>query len=104
MKLIQCNKCGRYFKVLDNSYELQKCTGCSSTNLTETIYTLSESILNWEQIRADAAIAAIPAAIKIVENSHIKPYHIFNKTVITNCIAIECVNIADAIVAELKKK
>ena len=104
MKLIQCNKCGRYFRVLDNSYELPKCTGCNSTNLTETIYALSESTLNWEQIRVDAAIAAIPAAIKIVENSHTKPYHISNKTVITNCIAIECVNIADAIVAELKKK
>lgn len=104
MKLIQCNKCGRCFKVLDNSYELQKCTGCSSTSLTETIYTLSESTLNWEQIRVDAAVAAIPVAIKIVENSYTKPYHISNKTVTTNCIAIECVNIADAIIAELKKR
>lgn len=104
MKLIQCNKCKRYFRVLDNSYELQKCTGCGSSDLHETIYTLSESTLNWEQIRADAAIAAIPAATKIVENSHIKPYFASSKTVTTNCIAIECVNIADAIVAELKKR
>jgi DNA-directed RNA polymerase subunit RPC12/RpoP len=103
MKLIQCNKCGRHFRVLDNSYELQKCTGCGSSDLYETIYTLSESTLNWEQIRADAAIAAIPAAIKMV-NYHTKPHHISNKTVTANCIAMECVNIADAIIAELKKR
>jgi hypothetical protein len=104
MKIIKCNKCGRYFRVLDNSYELQKCTGCDSSDFHETIYTPNESPLNWEQIRVDAAIAAIPAAIKIVENSHTKPYHVSNKTVTTNCIAIECVNIADAIIAELKKR
>lgn len=104
MKLIQCNKCGRHFRVLDNSYELQKCTGCGSSDLHETIYTLNDPTLNWEQIRVDAAIAAIPVAIKIVENLHTKPYHSSNKTVTTNCIAIECINIADAIVAELKKR
>lgn len=104
MKVIKCNKCGRYFRVLDSSYELQKCTGCGSSDLHETIYTLHKATLNWEQIRVDAAIAAIPAAIKIVENSHTKPYHISNKTVTANCIATECVNIADAIVAELMKK
>lgn len=104
MKLIECKKCGRYFRVLDNSYELKKCTGCGSSDLHETIYTLPESNPNWEQIRVNAAIAAIPAAIKIVENSHTRPYHISNKTITTKCIAIECVNIADAIVAELKKR
>lgn len=104
MKLIKCRKCGRYFQVIDNDYCLSKCTGCGSTNLEETIYNLPEETLDWEQIRVDAAIAAIPAAIKIMENSHTKPYHISNKAVTTNCIAIECVNIADAIVAELKKK
>lgn len=102
--MIKCNKCGRYFRVLDNSYELQKCTGCGSSDLHETIYTPNEATLNWEQIRVDAAIAAIPAAIKIVENSHTNPYHIYNKTVTTNCIAIECVNIADAIIEELKQR
>jgi hypothetical protein len=104
MKVIKCNKCGRYFRVLDNSYKLQKCTGCGSSDLHETIYTLQKATLNWEQIRVDAAIAAIPAAIKIVENSHTKPYHISNKTITANCIARECVNIADSIVAELMKK
>lgn len=102
--MIKCNKCRRYFRVTDNDYCLSKCTGCGSTDLEETIYKLPESNLDWEQVRADAAIAAIPAAIKIVENSHTKPYHISNKTVTINCIAIECVNIADAIVTELRKQ
>lgn len=104
MKVIKCRKCGRYFRVIDNDYCLSKCTGCGSTNLEETIYKLPKSNLDWEQVRADAAIAAIPVAIKIIENSHTKPYHVSNKTVITSCIAIESVNIADAIVSELKKK
>jgi hypothetical protein len=103
MKLIACNKCGRHFRVLDDLYELQKCTVCSSTDLTETIYTLPESTLNWEQIRVDATIAAIPIALKMVENSSTDPYHIHNRKITTNWIARECVNIADAIVAELKK-
>lgn len=96
MKLIKCNKCGRYFRVTDNDYCLSKCTGCGSTDLEETIYKLPKSNLDWEQVRADAAIAAIPAVIKTVKNL---------QTISTpSCIAIECVNIADAIVAELKKR
>ena len=97
MKFIKCRKCGRYFRVTDNDYCLSKCTGCGSTDLEETIYKpINDSNIDWEQIRVDAAIAAIPGAIKIIENSHTNPT--------PNCIAIECVNIADAIVAELKKK
>lgn len=105
MKYIKCRKCRRHFLVTDNDYCLSKCTGCSSTDLEETIYKpINYSNIDWDQVRVDAAIAAIPAAIKIVENSHTKPYHISNKTITTKCIAIECVNIADAIIAELKKK
>ena len=63
MKYIKCRKCRRHFLVTDNDYCLSKCTGCGSTDFEEIIYTLPESNLNWEQIRVDATIAAIPAAI-----------------------------------------
>ena len=93
MKFIKCRKYGRYFRVFDNDYCLSKYTGCGSTDLEETIYKpINESNIDWEQVRVNAAITAIPAAIKIVEISHANPYHIT-----TSCIAIECVNIADAI-------
>ena len=95
--MIKCNKCRRYFRVTDNDYCLSKCTGCGSTDLEETIYKLPEEpTLDWKQVRADAAIAAIPAVIKTVKNLQTIPT--------PSCIAIECVNIADAIVAELKKR
>lgn len=55
MKLIKCNKCGRYFRVTDNDYCLSKCTGCGSTDLEETIYTLPESNIDWEQRRYEIA-------------------------------------------------
>lgn len=105
MKLIKCKKCGRYFQTDDDLYELAKCTGCGSTDLSEYIYNTSpESSLNWEQVRADAAIAAMPIAHQIVDNLHGSKYHSANRMHTIEFFVEECVGIADALVAELKKK
>ena len=104
MKVINCNKCGRFFLVLDNSYELQKCTGCGSSDLHETIYTLDGNNIDWEQRRYEIAKSAMnamlanPEILEVVTN---KEY-----VVRPSCqerVAKVSVVYADALIAELKK-
>lgn len=105
MKLIKCRKCGRYFQVTDNDYCLSKCTGCGSTDLEETIYKpMNDSNIDWEQRRYEIAKSAMngkladhTAMSKLWQCSceDVSTFHRF--------IAEASVELADALIAELKK-
>lgn len=109
MKVIKCNKCGRFFRVLDNSYELQKCTGCGSSNLHEIIYSLNGDNIDWEQRRYEIAKEAM---IGIIANSHDDDYRYVERGHSQNYkyklektdIAYRAVLYADALITELKDK
>lgn len=96
MKLIKCRKCGRYFRVLDNSYELQKCTGCGSPDLEETIYKLNGDDVDWERRRYEIA-KDILATSHIAQQIGHYSYH--EETEVK-----DAVRMADLLIAELKDK
>jgi hypothetical protein len=60
--------------------------------------------VNWKQARVDAAIAAMPIADKIVDGLYGANYRSTNKMHTVDFFVRECKDIADALIAELKKK
>ena len=59
--------------------------------------------VNWEQARVDAAIGAMPIADKIVDGLYGANYHSTSKMHTIDFFVRECVDIADSLIAELKK-
>lgn len=61
---------------------------------------------NWEQVRIQAAIAAMPIADNIVDRLYSTNYHAYNgiKMHSIEMFTEECVAIADALIKELKKE
>ena len=99
MKLIKCKKCGRYFKVIDNDYQLSKCTGCGSTDLEETIYNLDGSDINWEERRYEIAKTVFPKMLDWLTASGT----ISIDAIEENRAARNAVFFADDLITELKK-
>ena len=64
---------------------------------------MSNDKVNWKQARVDAAIAAMSIADNIVDGLYGANYHSTNKMHTIDFFVRECVDIADALIAELKK-
>lgn len=61
--------------------------------------------IDWQNVRIQAAIAAMPIADKIVDDLYGADYHNENKRMHTiDSFVKQCVGIADALVEELKKE
>lgn len=75
--------------------------------LNEPLESKIEHLVNWEQARIDAAIAAMPIANKIVDGLYGATCESVlgsSKMHSIDFFVKECVGIADALIAELKKE
>lgn len=72
--------------------------------LNEPLKSKIEYMVNWEQARIDAAIAAMPIADKIIDGLHCAKYHSSQSLHTIDNFVRECVGIADSLIAELKKE
>lgn len=108
MKLIKCNKCGRYVRSNRDDLEYPKCLGCGSTDISEHIYDETYKDVDWEQRRYEIAKSAMQG---IIANSHDRDYRTRERyssydswrKEYPNEIAETAVAFANALIAELKK-
>lgn len=109
MKLIKCNKCGRYVYSNRDDLEYPKCLGCGSIDISEYIFDKTDKDIDWEQRRYEIAKDAM---VGIIANSHDDDYRYVERGCSQNYkyklertdIVHRSVLYADALIAELKKE